>query len=73
MQNLSGADPEELKRRQEYLQKQREKILAMKQQERQKNLQAYTANDSAAKARPKSARAAKQVSSGRFAMPVLLC
>ncbi|XP_072031644.1 uncharacterized protein [Amphiura filiformis] len=61
---MSGADPAELKRREEYLKKQREKILAMKQQERQKNLQAYTASNSGAKARPKSARAAKQVTSG---------
>ena len=38
----------------------------MKQEERKKSLQVYTASDSGAKSRPKSARAAKQVTAGRF-------
>jgi len=48
--------PDELKRRQEYLNEQREKLLKMKQQEREKQLSgAVKANPG----RPQSARAAR--------------
>uniref|UniRef100_A0A2L2YL77 Cilia- and flagella-associated protein 36 n=2 Tax=Parasteatoda tepidariorum TaxID=114398 RepID=A0A2L2YL77_PARTP len=50
--------PEEAKRRQEYLRQQRDKLLALKKQEREKLLQKYE-SDSAG-GRPRSARAAQR-------------
>ena len=72
-QATSDVDSAELKKREEYLKKQREKILAMKQQERQKSLNEYTAsNATGAKARPKSARAAKQVTAGKITFSIVI-
>lgn len=47
---------EEAKRRQEYLKQQRDKLLALKKQEREKMLQQYERTN-----RPKSARAAQKL------------
>lgn len=53
---------EELKRRTEYLKQQRDKLLALKRQEREKSLAKYT--EQQPKARPTSARAARRVTAG---------
>ncbi|CAL4073853.1 unnamed protein product [Meganyctiphanes norvegica] len=55
-------DPEELRRRQEYLKAQRDKLLALKQQEREKQLAAF--EESSPQKRPKSSRAARRVLHG---------
>ncbi|XP_066946316.1 cilia- and flagella-associated protein 36 isoform X2 [Macrobrachium rosenbergii] len=55
-------DPEELRRRQEYLKEQRDKLLAMKKQEREKQLAAYEGSET--QKRPKSSRAARRVLAG---------
>ncbi|KAK7074745.1 Cilia- and flagella-associated protein 36 [Halocaridina rubra] len=55
-------DPEELRRRQEYLKEQRDKLLALKQQEREKQLAAY--ETSVPQKRPKSSKAAHRVLDG---------
>lgn len=55
-------DPAELKRRQEYLKGQRDKLLKLKQLEREKQLAAY--EESAPQKRPKSSRAARKVLAG---------
>ncbi|EDO36747.1 predicted protein [Nematostella vectensis] len=55
---------EELKRRTEYLKQQRDKLLALKQQERNKHLAVYTEQDAKGRARPTSARAARRVTDG---------
>lgn len=52
----------ELKRRTEYLKQQRDSLLRMKQQEREKKLHKYT--EEQPKARPTSARAAHRVTAG---------
>jgi hypothetical protein len=52
----------ELKHRTEYLKQQRDKLLQMKKQEREKKLHKYT--EEQPKARPTSARAARQVTAG---------
>ena len=51
-----------MKRRAEYLKQQRDKLLALKRQEREKNLTKYT--EQQPKARPTSARAARRVIAG---------
>ncbi|KAL9953662.1 hypothetical protein ACROYT_G041113 [Oculina patagonica] len=53
---------EELKRREAYLKQQRDKLLALKQQEREKSLTKYT--EQQPKARPTSSRAARRVTAG---------
>ncbi|XP_069995163.1 cilia- and flagella-associated protein 36-like [Penaeus vannamei] len=55
-------DPESLRRRAEYLKEQRDKLLALKQQEREKQLAAF--EESAPQKRPKSSRAARKVLAG---------
>ncbi|XP_067942122.1 cilia- and flagella-associated protein 36-like [Watersipora subatra] len=55
---LAKMSPDELKKRQEYLKEQREKLTAMKQKEREKQLDSYEKSTSA---RPKSARVARSV------------
>ncbi|XP_068249619.1 cilia- and flagella-associated protein 36 [Palaemon carinicauda] len=55
-------DPDELRRRQEYLKEQRDKLLAMKRQEREKQLAAYEGSETTK--RPKSSRAARRVLAG---------
>ena len=54
--------PEEVKRRAEYLKQQRDKLLALKRQEREKSLTKYT--EQQPKARLTSARAARRVTAG---------
>ncbi|CAH3043465.1 unnamed protein product [Porites evermanni] len=54
--------PEEMKRRSEYLKQQRDKLLALKRQEREKSLTKYTEQES--KARPMSAHTARRVTAG---------
>ncbi|GFX98108.1 cilia-and flagella-associated protein 36 [Trichonephila clavipes] len=54
---MTEGSPEEIKRRQEYLRQQREKLVALKKQEREKLLQRYEENSSS---RPRSARAAQR-------------
>ena len=56
-------DPAELKRRTEFLKAQRDKLLALKKAEREKQL--AEAEKAVAKARPKSARAARSAMGGR--------
>ena len=56
---------EELGRRTEYLKQQRDKLLAMKKQERQKQLATYT--EQQPKDRPTSSRAARRVTAGEQA------
>ena len=58
---------EELARRTEYLKQQRDKLLELKKQERQKRLVTYTEKEP--KARPTSARAARRVTDGQEAEP----
>lgn len=58
----SSIDPEELQRRQHYLKEQRDKLLALKQKEREKQLAAF--ESSAPQKRPKSSRAARKVLDG---------
>ncbi|XP_063883096.1 cilia- and flagella-associated protein 36-like [Scylla paramamosain] len=57
----SGIDPEDLRRRQEYLKSQRDKLLQMKQKEREKQLQDFEENDNK---RPQSATAARRALDG---------
>ncbi|XP_070578176.1 cilia- and flagella-associated protein 36-like isoform X2 [Ptychodera flava] len=56
---LASSDAAELKRREEYLKQQRDKLLVMKKKEREKTLDTFTAT-SQGRDRPRSARAAKQ-------------
>jgi hypothetical protein len=60
---LNAIDPEELKRRTEYLRGQRDKLLAMKKAEREKQL--AEVEKSELKSRPKSARAARSAMGSR--------
>ena len=53
---MEKMSPDELKRRQEYLKEQREKLLKMKQQDREKQLTTALKSNPA---RPQSARAAR--------------
>lgn len=55
--NSDTVDPSELKRRTEFLKSQRDKLLAMKKEERERQL--ADAEKSQMKSRPKSARAAR--------------
>ncbi|XP_076042512.1 cilia- and flagella-associated protein 36 [Oratosquilla oratoria] len=55
-------DPEELRKRQEYLKSQRDRLLALKKQEREKQLAEFEHNSS--QKRPKSSRAARRALSG---------
>lgn len=59
---LAGSSPAELQKREAYLKQQRDKLLALKKKERNKNLSTFT--EEQAKSRPKSARAARQVTAG---------
>jgi hypothetical protein len=56
-------DAEDLMRRQEYLKAQRDKLLALKKQEREKQLQAVESGSS--KQRPRSAKAAQSALAGQ--------
>lgn len=58
---------DELARRTEYLKQQRDKLLELKKQERQKRLTTYT--EQQPKARPTSSRAARRVTDGQQAEP----
>lgn len=62
-QALAGSSPAELQKREEYLKQQRDKLLALKKKERNKNLSTFT--EEQAKSRPKSARAAREVTAGK--------
>ncbi|PIK57081.1 putative coiled-coil domain-containing protein [Apostichopus japonicus] len=59
---LASSSPAELQKRELYLKQQRDKLLALKKREREKNLSTFTEEE--AKSRPKSARAARQATSG---------
>ncbi|XP_071833301.1 cilia- and flagella-associated protein 36-like isoform X2 [Apostichopus japonicus] len=59
---LASSSPAELQKREQYLKQQRDKLLALKKREREKNLSTFTEEE--AKSRPKSARAARQATSG---------
>ncbi|XP_037794873.1 cilia- and flagella-associated protein 36-like [Penaeus monodon] len=61
-QQSDQIDPESIRRRAEYLKEQRDKLLALKQQEREKQLAAF--EESAPQKRPKSSRAARKVLAG---------
>lgn len=61
-------DPAELKRRTEFLKEQRDKLLAMKRAEREKQLE--EAEKTTSRARPKSARAARSAMSGQSAVQI---
>ena len=56
-------DPDELKKRTEFLKLQRDKLLAMKKEERERQL--ADAEKSQSKSRPKSARAARSAFGGK--------
>ncbi|KAK3869768.1 hypothetical protein Pcinc_024948 [Petrolisthes cinctipes] len=56
----STIDPEEVKRRQEYLKRQRDRLLALKQKERERQLATYEQTNNTANERPKSATAARK-------------
>ncbi|XP_078000996.1 cilia- and flagella-associated protein 36-like [Glandiceps talaboti] len=58
-QQLSSSDPAEIKRREDYLKQQRDRLLAMKKKEREKTLDTFTSS-AQGRDRPRSARAAKQ-------------
>ncbi|KAK3849600.1 hypothetical protein Pcinc_043653 [Petrolisthes cinctipes] len=60
----STIDPEEVKRRQEYLKRQRDRLLALKQKERERQLATYEQTNNTANERPKSATAARKYLSG---------
>ncbi|XP_019643885.1 PREDICTED: cilia- and flagella-associated protein 36-like isoform X2 [Branchiostoma belcheri] len=62
--SLSAAGPgdDELKRRQEHLRQQRDKLMAMKKKEREKQLQQYNQTNN----RPKSSKVAEQVAAGKM-------
>ena len=62
-QSESNVDPAELKRRTAFLRAQRDKLLAMKKAEREKQL--AEAEQSNMKSRPKSAKAARSALGGR--------
>ena len=62
-QTESEIDPSELKRRTEFLKAQRDKLLAMKKAEREKQLEEV--EKSQMKSRPKSARAARSAFGGK--------
>ncbi|XP_045609982.1 cilia- and flagella-associated protein 36 [Procambarus clarkii] len=62
--------PEELVKRQNYLKAQRDKLLALKQEEREKQLAAF--EESAPQKRPKSSRAARKVLDGSTIDPQTL-
>ncbi|GFG28438.1 hypothetical protein Cfor_11349 [Coptotermes formosanus] len=63
MQMKTQVDAKELMKRQEYLKAQRDKLLALKKQEREKQLQAVESNSS--KQRPRSAKAAQSALAGQ--------
>ncbi|XP_057315377.1 cilia- and flagella-associated protein 36-like [Hydractinia symbiolongicarpus] len=63
---MAQATEEDLKKRAEYLKQQRDKLLAMKKQEREKQLSEYTKSQPK---RPSSARVAKQAVTGEIAAP----
>lgn len=58
---------DELKQRTEYLKEQRDKLLKLKKQQREKNLEKFT--EEQPKSRPMSARAARTATSGTTAEP----
>jgi len=58
---MAGLSPEEIKKRQEYLRQQRDKLVAMKKQEREKQLLSAEQSNPG---RPASARAARQMLQG---------
>lgn len=60
--------PEEMKKRTEYLKQQRDKLLALKKQERERSLTKYT--EQQPKARPTTAKAAQRVTSGEQVEPL---
>ncbi|XP_078593725.1 cilia- and flagella-associated protein 36-like isoform X2 [Branchiostoma floridae x Branchiostoma japonicum] len=62
--SLSAAGPgdDELKRRQEHLRQQRDKLMAMKKKEREKQLQQYNQTNN----RPKSSKMAERVAAGKM-------
>ena len=63
VQSDSNIDPSELKRRTAFLKAQRDKLLAMKKAEREKQLEEV--EKSQMKSRPKSAKAARSALGGR--------
>ncbi|XP_019643884.1 PREDICTED: cilia- and flagella-associated protein 36-like isoform X1 [Branchiostoma belcheri] len=58
----AGPGDDELKRRQEHLRQQRDKLMAMKKKEREKQLQQYNQTNN----RPKSSKVAEQVAAGKM-------
>ena len=60
---FTQVDDEELIKRQEYLKAQRDKLLALKKQEREKQLQAM--GNAGSKQRPKSAKTAQMALAGQ--------
>jgi hypothetical protein len=54
-----------VKKRQEYLKAQRDKLLALKKQEREKQLLAAESSSSSSRQRPRSAKAAKSALAGQ--------
>ncbi|XP_033640241.1 cilia- and flagella-associated protein 36-like isoform X1 [Asterias rubens] len=62
--SVSSSDAGELKKREEYLKKQRDLLIKMKRQEREKHFNKETESETKATARPKSARAARQATAG---------
>ena len=63
-------NPDDLLKRQAYLRQQRDKLLEMKRQEREKQLQSY--EQSHKQARPKSSRAARRAMKGSAIDPQTL-
>ncbi|KAL7632530.1 UNVERIFIED_CONTAM: hypothetical protein RMT77_017147 [Armadillidium vulgare] len=66
----SQISPEEVAKRQEYLRQQRDKLLEMKRQEREKQLSAF--EESAPQSRPKSSKAARKAMKGSSIDPQTL-
>ncbi|XP_066279313.1 cilia- and flagella-associated protein 36-like isoform X2 [Branchiostoma lanceolatum] len=60
--SAGGPGDDELKRRQEHLRQQRDKLMAMKKKEREKQLQQYNQTNN----RPKSSKLAEQVAAGKM-------
>lgn len=57
-------DSREVRKRQEYLRMQRDKLVALKKEARKKQLDTETGTSEAAQARPKSAKAAEKILEG---------
>ena len=63
---MSSSEANELKKREEYLKKERDLLIEIKRKEREKSFNKETESQTKATARPKSARAARQATTREF-------